>query len=105
MDAYTSRFDFWHLLLTLVPLAAGIAGALLATRWLQHLGKIVIGYSLICIGVSLSPQWLPAVGVVAEASRPVLLETKLMFILGILAVIAAAGRAVQRDQRATAASK
>jgi hypothetical protein len=98
MDAYVGRFDIWQVLLTLVPLVAGVTGALLATRWTQHLGKIVIGYSLICIGVGLSPQWLPAAGLVPPGSRPVLVETKVMFILGILAVLAAAGRAVKRGQ-------
>ncbi|MBL8997689.1 MAG: hypothetical protein KJZ74_03505 [Gemmatimonadales bacterium] len=103
IQAYLSRFDLWQFLLTLVPLVAGVAGGMIAARWTQHLGKVVIAYSAICIGVGLAPQWLPAAGLVPDGPlRPVLVETKLFFIVGILTILAAAGRAIQRRSRAAA---
>ena len=96
LTAYISRFDIWQVVLTLALLVLGALGSALALRWTQHLGKIVIGYSIICLGVGLAPYWLPAAGLVPEGPlRPVLVETKAMIIVGILAILASGGRAVQ----------
>lgn len=102
MTAYLSRFDIWQVVLTLAPLIAGVLGGALAFRWTQHLGKIMIGFSIICLGVGLAPYWLPAANLVPEGPlRPVLVETKAMIIVGILAILASGGHAVQRRSATT----
>lgn len=98
MPDYWSRFDSWQAVLTLAPLVAGVIGALLASRWLRHLGKIVVGYSITCIGIGLAPVWLRLASLVPEGPlRPVLVETKVMILVGILTILAVGGRAVHRD--------
>lgn len=97
MDAYTSRFDFWHLVLTATPLAAGVLLAALATRWPSHLGKWVALYAAICIAVGMSPLWLRALALVGEGPlRSVIVETKLAFFVGLAVLLAAGGRAIER---------
>ena len=96
LNAYLSRFDIWQVVLTLAPLVGAVFGSALAFQSTRHLGKIVIGYSLFCLGVGLAPYWLPAAGLVPVGPiRAVLIETKVMIIVGVLAVLASGGRAVQ----------
>ncbi len=96
MDAYTSRFDFWHVVLTATPLVAGVLLAALATRWPSHLGKWVATYAAICIGVGMSPLWLRGLGLVGEGPlRSVIVETKLAFFVGLAILLAAGGRAIE----------
>jgi hypothetical protein len=105
LQDYLGRFDGWHLLLTAVPLAGGALGALLARTAVRHLGKVIIGYALLGLGVGFAPEWLRAAGLVPGGPlRPVLLETKLVLILGVLAILAAGGRAVQAEARDRAAA-
>jgi hypothetical protein len=95
MDAYLSRFDFWHVVLTATPLLAGVVLAALATRWPSHLGKWVATYAAICIAVGMSPLWLPRLALVADGPmRSVIVETKLAFFLGLAVLLAAGGRAI-----------
>lgn len=93
MDAFASRYDSWHLLLTLVPLVTGGLAALFVLRRPQYLGRMVLLYAAICIGVALSPFWLGRVAGVADASsRGILVETKFAFIIGLAILLAAGGR-------------
>jgi hypothetical protein len=99
MDAYTSRFDFWHVMLTATPLVAGVLLAALATRWPSHLGKLVAMYAAICIAVGMSPLWLPRLALVADGPmRSVLVETKLAFFVGLAILLAAGGRAIDMSR-------
>jgi len=103
MGGYIERFDLWHVVATLIPLATALLGGMIVTRWSRHLGKVVVAYSAICVAVSLGPRWLRAMEYVPEgALRPVLLPTKIAFIVGILFVLAAAGRAIQMERARTA---
>lgn len=96
MDAYTSRFDFWHVMLTATPLVAGLLLAALATRWPSHLGKWVATYAVICIAVGFSPIWLRELALVDEGPlRSVIVETKLAFFVGLAILLAAGGRAIE----------
>lgn len=94
MLQFWTRYDLLHVVMTLVPLVVGGLGALLLWHRPDHLGKTVIAYALICIGVALSPWWLRAAYGTPEAElRPVLVETKLAFVVGLAFVLAAGGRA------------
>ena len=95
MDAYTSRFDFWHVVLTATPLVAGMLLATLATRWPSHLGKWVATYAAICIAVGMSPIWLREFALVDDGPlRSVIVETKFAFFFGLAVLLAAGGRAI-----------
>jgi hypothetical protein len=99
MDAYLSRFDFWHVVLTATPLVAGLLLAALATRWPAHLGKCVATYAAICIAVGMSPLWLRGLALVSEGPlRSVIVETKLAFFMGLAVLLAAGGRAIEQTR-------
>lgn len=103
MGGYVERFDLWHIVATLIPLATALVGGTIVTRWSRHLGKVVVAYSAICVAVSLGPRWLRMAELIPEGPlRPVLLPTKIAFIVGILFVLVAAGRAIQRERARTA---
>ncbi len=96
MQAYLSRFDLWHVVLTGIPLAAGALMAAVATYAPKHLGKLVAAYAAICIGVGMAPVWLRSLALVPEGPlRGVLVETKLAFVVGLAVLLAAGGRAIQ----------
>lgn len=97
MAGYWSRFDLWHTILTLVPVVAAVLGCLVIRRWPERLGTVVLAYAVVCIGDALSPYWLsePAWAMDIER-RPVLVETKLAFVLGLMALLAAGGSAPRR---------
>jgi hypothetical protein len=96
MTGYWSRFDLWHTVLTIVPVVAAALGSMVIRRWPERLGAVVLGYAVVCIADGLSPYWLsdPA-WAMHIARRPVLVETKLAFVLGLMALLAAGGRAPQ----------
>lgn len=86
-----ARYDGWHAVQTLLPLAVGALGAFVTWHRPQHLGKVVIAYAVTCIGVVLAPLWAGEGGTMS-ALRPVLIESKLAFIVGLATVLAAGGR-------------
>lgn len=93
MGSFAARYDAWNLLLTLTPLVVGVLAALFVARRPQYLGRMVLLYAAICIGVALSPFWLGSVASVADASsRRILVETKFAFIVGLAILLAAGGR-------------
>lgn len=99
MDAYTSRFDFWHVTLTATPLVAGSLLALLVTRWPRQHIKSVALYAAICIAVGVSPLWLRSLELVPSGPlRSVLVETKFAFFVGLAILFAAGGRAIEQDR-------
>jgi hypothetical protein len=91
-----ARYDGWHAAQTLLPLVAGGFGALVLWKGPTHLGKVVIAYATICILLVLSPMWLGDYGETGLAAlRPVLVESKLAFVVGLAIVLAAGGRTPQ----------
>jgi hypothetical protein len=98
MSWFVGRYDAWHLLLTLTPVLVGAVAALLVARRPQYLGRMVLVYAAICIGIALSPFWLGSLGAIADdAGRRILVETKFAFIVGLAILLAAGGRdAVER---------
>ncbi len=102
MGGYWSRFDLWHSVLTIVPLVAAALGSLAIRRWPGRLGTVVLVYAVVCIADGLSPYWLSDPAWAMDiVRRPVLVETKLAFVLGLMALLAAGGRpvAVGADRR------
>jgi hypothetical protein len=91
-----ARYDGWHAAQTLIPLVACALGTFILWNSPKHLGKVVIGYALLCIFLVLSPMWLGDYGEKGlEALRPVLVESKLAFVIGLAIVLAAGGRTPQ----------
>lgn len=97
MDAYLSRFDVWHVVLTATPLVAGSLLALLVTRWpRRHIASVAL-YAAICISVGVSPLWLRSLELVPSGPlRSVLVETKFAFFVGLAILFAAGGRAIEQ---------
>lgn len=94
MTALAARYDLWHVLFTTAPLAAAALGALVIRRAPRVLGRTVVLYALLCIGIALAPVWLGAVTAIADAGpRPVLEETRFAFVLGLMILLAAGGSA------------
>lgn len=93
MIADAARYDGWHAAQTLIPLLGAVLGVAILWRSHRHLGKVVIGYAIICILLVLSPMWLGDYGETGlTALRPVLIETKVAFVVGLAIVLAAGGR-------------
>jgi ABC-type transport system involved in cytochrome c biogenesis permease subunit len=93
MPDFTQQYDRWHVLMTIIPLVAGLLGVLILWQRPQHVGKMVVLYAAICIGIALSPFWLgPLAGIPDATSRTVLVGTKFAFVIGLAAILAAAGR-------------
>lgn len=86
-----ARYDGWHAAQTLLPLAVGALGALIVWHLPRHLGKVVIVYAATCIGLVLAPLWTGDQVVTFESLRPVLIESKIAFIIGLAIVLAAGG--------------
>lgn len=98
MSALAARYDLWHVILTAVPVAAALLGAVVIRRRPKVLGRTVALYALLCIGIALAPVWLGAVTALADdAPRRVLEETRFAFVLG-LAILLAAGGSAARDR-------
>ncbi len=98
MQMLLSRFDVWHTALTFVPVAAALLGCLMIMRWPQRYGTVVVAYAVVCIIVGLAPYWVPDTAAAPLIGRrPVLVETKLAFVLGLMALLAAGGRAPRTD--------
>ena len=93
MTGYWARFDLWHTVLTIVPAVAAVLGAVIITRWPARLGAVVMCYAAICITDALMPLWLARGAEAGAALRPVLVETRLAFVLGLILLLAAGGRA------------
>ena len=72
-----------------------------AYRWPNLLGRAMIAFSALSVGIGTAPWWLRALGTGSAPDlpvHPVLLETKAIFILGALAVLGFGGRGVMREQ-------
>lgn len=88
-----ARYDGWHAAQTLIPLAVSALGTAMLWNGHRHLGKIVIVYAASCIFLVLAPVWLGDYGETGLAAlRPVLIESKLAFVVGIAVILAAGGR-------------
>lgn len=100
MPSLLARHDLVSLIQTTIPLVAGALGAFLLWHRPKPIGKVVIAYATICLGVATSPLWARDVVIARHQPIPeVLLETKLAFIVGLAAILAAGGR--QQPGRAT----
>jgi hypothetical protein len=96
MREFLERYETWSIAQTLVPLAAAGLGAVLLRDRPHHLGKVVAAYAILCVLVALSPSLIAEAAVRAspEGAIPeVLLETKLAFVVGLIILLAAGGRA------------
>jgi hypothetical protein len=87
------RHDLVSLAQTFIPLVAGALGALLLWHRPKPIGKVVLAYAVICLAVATSPLWASDMVIARHAPIPeVLLETKLAFVIGLAAILAAGGR-------------
>lgn len=87
------RHDLVSVVQALIPLAAGTLGTLLLWYDPRPLGKVVLAYAVLCLAVATSPLWLGDAVIARHQPIPeVLLETKLAFIVGLAAILAAGGR-------------
>lgn len=101
MTGYWARFDLWHAMMTIVPAVAAVIGAVIITRWPSRLGAVVLGYAAICVADALMPFWLARGAESGAALRPVLVETRLAFVLGLILLLAAGGRAPRSEAPVT----
>ena len=101
MDAYLARLDVWQLSLALAAIVIGVGCSAIAYRWPRLIGRAMIAFTVLSVGVGTAPWWLRAMGTGPHPElpiHPVILEIKVIFIVGALAVLGFGGRGVLREQ-------
>jgi len=97
-----ARYDGWHAAQTLIPLIVSGLGVAILWRGYEHLGKVVMAYAITCIVLVLAPMWLGDHGATGvTALRPVLIETKVGFVIGLALILAAGGRTPEKGPPGT----